>query len=60
MAVTGGVRAGQLAAAVENATLGSLPAAGRGEIGALPFACTPSTMLAAAMLLLLQNSACEH
>ena len=60
MAVTGGVRAGQLAAAMGNATLGSLPAAAQGKIGAPPFACTPPTMLVATMLLLLQNSACER
>ena len=52
--------AGQLAAAMGNATPGSLLAAGRGEIGAPPFACTPPIMLVAAMLLLQQNSACEH
>ena len=35
-------------------------AAAQGKIGAPPFACTPPTMLVAAMLLLLQNSACER
>ena len=50
--------AGQLAAAMGNATPGSLLAAGRDKIGAPPSASIPPTMLVAVVLLLRQNNAC--
>ena len=60
MAVTGGVRTGSWRQQGRIATLGGIPAAGRGKLGALAFASTLLTMLGAVVLLLLQISACEH